>query len=157
MIYLDIDGVMITARDAAQQRDVIPQHRIDTLTRILDATGAALILASDWRRSSDGIDLLKAADLWRYTPNARRLRIDWKTASFLDGLDDNRSQRGQYIDDHQRRYPSDRVLIIDDSAVLDSQADLWLSIDPDIGLIDADYYRAMQLWNTQAMRAASVT
>eukprot|EP00658_Telonema_sp_P-2_P028519 TRINITY_DN21840_c0_g1_i1.p3 TRINITY_DN21840_c0_g1~~TRINITY_DN21840_c0_g1_i1.p3 ORF type:complete len:111 (+),score=19.98 TRINITY_DN21840_c0_g1_i1:54-386(+) len=48
-VFLDIDGVLVTRRPACME---IPQMM--QLKRIIQETGARIVLSSDWRRSKEG-------------------------------------------------------------------------------------------------------
>ena len=149
MIYLDIDDVMLTYADKANDPFNAPRHRMAVLNRICHYTKAPIVLSSDWRKGDTGMAFLKAHNLWDRSQYLLQGK-DWHTPVHLTDLDDDLSVRGQYIAAHMAAHNVTRYLIIDDCPVLQSQAPGYLRIDPDIGLMDADYGRAVALWDGQA-------
>lgn len=55
VIFLDFDGVLNSRRFRASQPDMIEEKRMVFLRRIVEATGARVVLSTSWRRHWDAV------------------------------------------------------------------------------------------------------
>lgn len=130
VIYLDIDGVLLP--DVSPMLVDIPVAIAIDLHRIIAATGAAVVVSSQRRRSAIGVGMTLA------TAGVRDTHFHtgaWSTP-FLsdDALDDALSVRGQEIKAHADRFGVSNYVIIDDMPVLADQRDRHIQPDPRVGL-----------------------
>ncbi|QAY80329.1 HAD domain-containing protein [Sphingosinicella sp. BN140058] len=131
IVYLDIDGVIIPK---GSDPNVISPDFAARLTRILDATGARIVVSSHRRRSPHAVRaLLTASGVAR-----DRFAADPFTALVLPDLDDDLSIRGQEIARHVQRNNVEAYVILDDCPCLPSQASLHVQTDDRRGLSDVD-------------------
>ncbi len=149
MIYLDLDGVMLTGKDYSSKPYRITAERVAMVNRLLDATGTSLVLSSTWRRGSEGRRILTDAGLWPRMAHLADPQADWHTPFALDedDQDDSLSLRGQEIRAHALANGVARYLVLDDGPVLADQP--WVRIDGRLGLTDADVRRAIRMWKSQ--------
>jgi hypothetical protein len=135
--YLDIDGVAIPTTQRESAISIVFAARI---RRILDATGAKIVVSSSRRRSAAGVlDLLRAADI-----DASDLADDWMTKLDLD-VDPDLPIRGQEIDEHHRRAGCPPYVILDDFPMLPHQRPHHVQPDAAVGLTDIDVVRAIAI------------
>ena len=112
VIFLDIDGVLnVIPQGRDKWGALFHPHLVDNLKRIIDATGAKIVISSTWRM---GNELHGMKEMWRdrglpgevvgVTPN-----FMYKTGSTL--------QRGKEIDAYLEEHPqiTNYVIIDDDS------------------------------------------
>lgn len=132
LVYLDIDGVMIPAR---QDPNFIPPDHAKRLRRILDQTGAKLVITSHRRVSRLGVlKLLLDAGF-----TERDLSPAWSTDPIPSNeINDDLSIRGQEIAHHIARTQTDQYVILDDFPMLASQACRHVQPDENLGLTDVD-------------------
>jgi hypothetical protein len=131
LVYLDIDGVVIPA---GQDPNTIAPAFAQRLRRILDATGAKLVVSSHRRQSRDGVLALLSASGFGQAD----LADDWATDLNCPDLDDDLSIRGQEIARHAARNQADRYVILDDCPCLPDQAWRHVQTDDRVGLTDGD-------------------
>ena len=63
VIFLDIDGVLnVIGQGHDEFGQIFHQHFIDNLKRIVDETGAKIVISSSWRHSG----LQKMLDMWEF-------------------------------------------------------------------------------------------
>jgi hypothetical protein len=137
IVYLDIDGVLIPDRASGSAINPVFASR---LRRILDATGAKLVISSHRRRSLAVVDLLGCAGF-----SQADLALVWFTPLTLADPDDDLSLRGQEIAAHVSSVAAREFVILDDCPVLASQAQRHVQTDPDVGLTDADVDQAIAI------------
>ncbi len=129
-LYLDIDGVIIpNGRDPKS----VPFAFAARLRRILDATGAKIVVSSHRRIAKfDVLNMLTAAGFTHhdFAPN-------WTTPHLLTPSSDA-SIRGQEIAQHLLDNRPAKFVIVDDSPVLPSHAPHFVQPNPDVGLTDDD-------------------
>ena len=62
IIFLDIDGVLnVIPQGRDKYGGIFHQHFVDNLRRIIDETGAKIVISSSWR--SDGIETMR--NMWK--------------------------------------------------------------------------------------------
>src|SRR3546814_585140 len=145
--YLDIDGVAIPDRQADQSITFAMSNR---LRRILDRTGAKLVISSHRRISKlTVLNLLSAAGFTRHD-----FADDWCTP-FLLSPSPNTSVRGQEIDQHLVHNRPAGFVILDDGPVLPSQAKNFVQTDPSKGLTDDDADKAIAILKGPCLCALS--
>jgi hypothetical protein len=63
IIFLDIDGVLnVIEQGRDEYGQIFHQHFIDNLKKIIDETGAKIVLSSSWRKSS----LTIIQEMWKF-------------------------------------------------------------------------------------------
>ena len=158
VIFLDVDGVLNSQRykESGQfgagasnlefGRSQIDPEAVARLDRLIDATGARVVVSSSWRHfwSLDEIRNMLAE---------RGLRnIDALMDITPSMLSDRGSEIGQWLGimDEARRYGGDDVeafVILDDDTDFDER-DMFshlVRVNPDVGLTDDDVRRAVQI------------
>lgn len=137
LLYLDIDGVAIPD---GHDLNIIPAAFAARIRRILDATGAKLVVSSHRRISKMSVlNLLAAAGFTH-----RDFTDNWATPVLLTPSPDS-SVRGQEIDQHVVDNRPVRFAILDDSPVLSTQTAQFVQTDPRKGLTDDDADRAIAI------------
>ena len=111
VIFLDIDGVLnVIPQGNDRFGAIFHEHFVDNLKRIIDETGAKIVISSTWRMSG----LPGMIEMWEernlpgevigITPN-----FMWRTGSTL--------QRGKEIDAYLDEHPEiEKYVIIDDDS-----------------------------------------
>jgi hypothetical protein len=143
LVYLDIDGVIVTDRSTKLGgAGYIPPGSAAMVVDILDQTGARLVVASTWRRDADCRDKLAKAGIGQ-----DRYFIDWRTPDLLPEEEiANLPVRGSEIDRHlQRHRPARYVILDDDPGMLPHQKHFHIQVNPSIGLTWADAETAIAL------------
>ncbi|WP_373696612.1 HAD domain-containing protein [Microvirga yunnanensis] len=143
LVYLDIDGVIVTDRSTKLGgAGYIPPGSAAMVVDILDQTGARLVVASTWRRDADCRDKLAKAGIGQ-----DRYFIDWRTPDLLPEEEiADVPIRGSEIDRHlQRHRPARYVIIDDDPGMLPHQKHFHIQVDPSIGLTWTDAETAIAL------------
>lgn len=125
IIFLDIDGVLnLISQGHDQYGSIFHEHLVDNLRKIVDETGAKIVISSTWR--FDGLDVMQ--DMWK-SRNYPGEVIDI-TESYIDKVakefgieyyDD--IIRGHEIELYLHEHPSvvDYVILDDDTDMLPSQ------------------------------------
>lgn len=132
--FLDIDGVLnVISLGRDEFGSLFHQHFCDNLKRIIDSTGAKIVISSSWRHSG----LKSMQDMWKHrglagevidvTPNRSKRYYDepnYKNLPFHERL-----ERGfeiqDWLDKHQgevERY----VICDDDDDFLESQMEFYI-------------------------------
>lgn len=154
VIFLDFDGVITTARSKGK----LDKDKMLLLKRIVDATGAKIVISSSWRSLSLEDTISNITDTNDYfvgenpficpeavvgvTPVMRAFRNSDKKVTFSlpRGCEINR-----YLDEH--REIDDYVILDDDSDMLLCQKDNFVQTDGIDGLTEADVERAIEILN----------
>ena len=111
VIFLDIDGVLnVIPQGHDKWGAIFHSHFVDNLKRIIDVTGAKIVISSTWRMSGlpgmieMWLDRNLPGEVIGITPN-----FMWKTGSTL--------QRGKEIDAYLEEHPeiTNYVILDDDS------------------------------------------
>jgi len=167
IIFLDIDGVLnpthymnalynmwkasfgeIKSHDGYGQ--IFFDQNCDALKRIIDVTGAKIVLSSTWRMEGEQ----KMKDMWRdrrlageiigITPTEVQL-VDAGVEEFYDAV-----CRGSEIDYwiNQNNFTGTYVIIDDISDMLPSQSSRFVKLNGYIGLTYLDADRAIEILNT---------
>lgn len=159
VIFLDIDEVLVThgARVAQGERLAVDPTSAGLVRRLLQETGAKIVVSSTWRKGSDcrNMDKLLALmglgtdSLYRQPTLDSDGLEDWlveQTAWRTDPCHDN--PRGARIKawlethgKHVARY----VIFDDDGDMLDEQRDHFVHVDGMVGLTFRDYQKARQI------------
>lgn len=143
LVYLDIDGVIVTDRSTKLGgAGYIPPGAASMIVDILDRTGARLVVASTWRRDADCRAKLAQAGIGK-----DRYFIDWRTPDLSPEEEiSDLPIRGSEIDRHlQRHQPARYVIIDDDPGILPHQKGFHIQVDPSIGLTWTDAETAIAL------------
>ena len=137
VIFLDVDGVLnnYAAFEAAQGRhgtNVLAPECIERCNRLVEMTGARVVLSSTWRLMADFRAILRDGGL--------RASIIDRTPYFTSG--DQR--RGAEIADWLRRNTTvvAYVILDDDSDMLEEQRPFFVQTHYQTGLTDAHVARA---------------
>ncbi|MBD2745952.1 hypothetical protein IC232_04485 [Microvirga sp. BT688] len=143
LVYLDIDGVIVTDRSTKLGgAGYIPAGAASMIVDILDQTGARLVVASTWRRDADCRAKLAQAGI-----SEDRYFVDWRTPDLSPEEEiADLPIRGSEIERHLRRHqPSRYVIIDDDPGMLPHQKGFHIQVDPSIGLTRTDAETAIAL------------
>lgn len=159
IIFLDIDGVLCINftkgtghRNTDKYGDLFDQYCVNQLKRIIDATGADIVISSTWRRAG----LRAMQDMWKdrslpgnvidITP-FNVLPDSWPSWSSLDHTYMN--SRGEEIKKWMEvnGYPDRYVIIDDDPDMLDWQKDHFVMTETEKGLTSELADRAIEILN----------
>jgi len=167
LIFLDIDGVLATQATRYNYLDVECVARLD---RVLEATGAQIILSSTWRLGLDVSecqamlrrghsrdmdydvpDNLLYVDREKYEASAKKQnnvllasRLIDKTA-WMRYQDASPVDRGMEIDAKVKQYNPDVFVILDDDLDMEPHMDRLIKTDPYRGFGDADAKKTIQM------------
>lgn len=136
-LYLDFDGVIIPDGHDLNSISFAAAAR---LRRILDATGAKIVVSSHRRISKPMVLNLLAAVGFTHHDFAD----NWTTPILLMPNPDS-SVRGQEIGQHLVDNRPANYVILDDCPVLPSQAPKFVQTDPRKGLTDDDADKAIAI------------
>ena len=161
VIFLDFDGVMNTERYIAERRRnglpvsdrygyLFDPEAVENLRRIIDATGAEVVISSSWRL--EGEERMK--DMWheRALPGqligitGQSLHANFPmSAGETAGAAKGEEIRGWLKEHASKPY---RYVIFDDEAdIRPEQRPHFIQTDPRIGITRADAERAIQILN----------
>lgn len=161
VIFLDFDGVMNTGRYIAERRRnglpvsdrygyLFDPEAVENLRRIIDATGAEVVISSSWRL--EGEERMK--DMWheRALPGqligitGQSLHANFPmSAGETAGAAKGEEIRGWLKEHASKPY---RYVIFDDEAdIRPEQRPHFIQTDPRIGITRADAERAIQILN----------
>lgn len=125
IVFLDIDGVLnVYSQGRDKYGDLFHQHFMDNLKRIIDETGAKIVISSSWRH--DGFQVMQ--DMWKHrglagevidiTPDCQFVVDDMGMRQYYDEV--SRGDEIQaWLDSHDNI--DTYVIIDDDSDMLPSQ------------------------------------
>jgi len=144
VIFLDIDGVLqVEFNKKDEWGHLFYQPFVDNLQRIIDQTGAKIVISSTWK--SSGLNVIK--DMWSarnlpgevidITPNEVDV-VDRGYCEFYDMVDRGYEIQ-QWIDDNK---PDKWVIIDDVSDMLPTQMNNFVLTQ---NLVDLDSYRGTGL------------
>jgi len=147
LVYLDFDGVLVTAMDRKPlaDRDFLSADRVALVRAFLRQTGAKVVVTTTWRRNATCRDALIRAGL-----ADDDFFHDWRTAIDLDLTNCGVSVRGTEIADHVARNGISNYVIFDDFPVLASQADYHVQPDDRIGLTPQHIVQALDIVTRQS-------
>lgn len=152
VIFLDFDGVITTAKS----RWCLDNDKMLLLKRIVDATGAKIVISSSWRSLSLKDTISRITDTNDYfvggnpficpksvvgiTPVMRAFRDSDENVTFSlpRGCEIKR-----YLDEHREIY--DYVILDDDSDMLLCQKDNFIQTDGIEGLTESDVELAIEI------------
>jgi hypothetical protein len=151
IVYLDLDGIVVTAKQRAQSPDpdYLPHDTIALIIDLCRKANAKVVVTSTWRRNSNCRDALARAGL---PPDY--LYPDWRTALDLDPPNDV-SVRGFEIADHVARNGITNYVILDDFPVLDCQTKRHVQPDDRIGLLPGHIDDAFRILGRCVQHAAA--
>lgn len=140
-LFLDIDGVMNSAADRFSVK-LVSDAPFERLKKIIDATGAKIILSSSWRRGYEHgtCDLLKQ-------------RLAEYGLSIEDITPINNNRRGRQIQEwlmtHDYDKNVDTFAILDDESfdILALYPEQMVKTDPMIGLTDYHVWKCIDKLN----------
>jgi hypothetical protein len=148
IIFLDFDGVLNTEQYQAQlavdgkpKKDawgpLFDPRAVGNLRKIIEATGAAIVISSSWR----------------YIHRLGSLRMMWEVrelpGEILDTLPTGATyiSRGEDIECWLNQHRQPKYVIIDDlNDFYPSQLDRYIEINPIVGITDADAVRAIEIF-----------
>lgn len=133
IIFLDIDGVL-NKNDGLRSANHIDKDMVSILNRIIDSTGAKVVISSTWRCSMSQ-DLIQ-----------NHLNSFGFTGNIIGMTDDNDKSRFNQISDWMDDNGADDFIILDDTGVMDHLIHLapfkriadkhFFQIDGMVGLTD---------------------
>ena len=151
IIFLDFDGVLNTeqyqarlAVDGAPNKDawgpLFDPRAVDNLRKIIEATGASIVISSSWR----------------YIYRLGSLRMMWEIrelpGEMLDTLPCGATyiSRGEDIECWLNRHGQPNYVIIDDlDDFYPSQHDRYIETNPIVGISTVDVEKAITILNRQ--------
>ena len=165
VIFLDIDGVLNTERhheycnknnlaNADEYGYLFDPIAVRNLTKILNETGADIVISSSWKYS--GISSL--LDMWNdralpgrvidITPDSDSdellLHADLENMEFFDYKG---SEIKEWLSKHGKKV-SRYVILDDEQEMLPEQRDNFVHINPVIGISEEDATKAIKILNT---------
>lgn len=161
VIFLDFDGVMNTERYIAERRRngfpvsdrygyLFDPEAVENLRRIIDATGAAVVISSSWRL--EGEERMEAMWHERALPG-QLIGVTGQSphANFpMSAGGTAGAAKGEEIRSWMKEHASkpNRYVIFDDEAdIRPEQRPHFIQTDPHIGITRADAERAIQILN----------
>ena len=147
VVFLDVDGVLNsihTIRVTANNYTFVDEKHILRLKRILDETGAVVVLSSDWK---DGmVDPETRSDLEELRDELLRYGIEITDYTPDDTLF---RCRGTEIEMWLQSHPEvSRFVILDDRADIDPNKDRWVQTYYTEGLTDENADDAIRILKT---------
>ena len=138
-LFLDIDGVLNHDEWFASEhykkhqenwkKSMFDPECVARVNKILEATGAKLVVSSSWRSMADLKDIFAGVGLptdFDITPHADKIYSDLDPIRDLYN-DDIRYWRGSEIKYYLDRHPADNYVILDDDRdMLDEQLDNFI-------------------------------
>ena len=178
VIFLDIDGVINTEKWVAYSiENGLPvhdkydgQHTFDEnclywLNKIIDETGAQIIISSSWR--NDGLGTLRKmwrrrytlgkGDFYKHHDKIYDTTFSLTTSNFLEQKtlmrqlnEDDRWIRGNQIDIYLKTHPeiTKYVIIDDDNDMLDYQQPYFINAKDPNGIEEEHYKKAIEILNS---------
>jgi hypothetical protein len=154
IIFLDIDGVLCINftkgtehRNTDKYGDHFDRHNVDQLKRIIDATGANIVISSSWRRA--GLQVMK--DMWkdRSLPGNVIDITPFDYGSHAWNSWNPYIARGEEIKKWMKvnGYPDRYVIIDDDPDMLDWHQDHFVRTETETGLTSELADRAIEILN----------
>ena len=142
-IFLDIDGVLNNRRTNSRTPEGyvgISDHLTKRLRRIIQTTGAEVVLTSTWKTAAEGADLLYM--------NRKLRRFGAMPVSRTFEPDSDLSRRGAGIKEFLKENPCDGYVILDDFNFDFAEEKLMEHLvltDPADGLTEEDADRAIRI------------
>lgn len=150
LIFLDIDGVLnnypglvklrarqVGAHDIDDSEDMFPEH-VERLNRIIQETGALVVLSSSWRRMFPLVTIVSFLERRGF-----RGRIIGKTPTSLSGYRGEEINR--WLAENTSGGVPPRFVILDDGSDMEPHQDRLVQTDMDLGLTEEDAARAISL------------
>ena len=143
IIFLDVDGVLnsnLTQRRTTDGFIFVSGRHIKNLKRIIDATGAKVVLSSSWRMGRD--DPSRNGDFLELRDELQRYGI-----SFYGFTSELRScDRGAEISQWLEEHPDvTDYAVIDDSTQISPHEDRWVRTSISLGLREEDVPKAIAI------------
>lgn len=147
VIFLDVDGVLNSDYSTSKCRNVIgiDDDKVERLKRIVDATGAVIVLVSSWKETWSANDKDGQDEYANYLDNKlRRQKL-----KVLDKTFDRGVNRGHGILQWYSHKNVDRYIVIDDEVFPDYDVygvkNHLVLTDPEVGLTDEDVDKAIEM------------
>jgi HAD domain in Swiss Army Knife RNA repair proteins len=192
VIFLDIDGVLLpfgggdddnnnnTKKNNDDDEKLFPRRCVESLHRILRATGAQLVLSSTWRMRDDFInDICRGADLPEGFYDTTSLSIhslrQWEIADWILNYDkknsrtkifNGRTKASSSSSMENHRYGTEQQicwLALDDEDLLEDEKyrDMFvghvIKTESSVGLTVKDAEEAISLWDDQLKAFSNTT
>ena len=151
LIFLDIDGVLDTYKSHYMLDPVL----LDRLGKIIDRTGARIVVSSSWRSSNvqdtmtimtDYNNPLVGSNPFPFTDKV--VGVTPILFSVVDGEIDGPATRGEEIAAYLKAHPCDNYVILDDcDEMLPDQCQHLVLVNDEMGLTDADVEKAVGILN----------
>jgi hypothetical protein len=122
IIFLDIDGVLNSSQEQSQNPNFIDPVKLERLQRIISATGAKIVISSNWR--------VAMSEVYRVLESIRDSII---------GKTSYGTARAEEITDWIAEHNITKFVVLDD---------LDLEIDKLVGLTESDVTQAIRILNT---------
>lgn len=147
VIFLDVDGVLNCNSSKTKCQDVIgiDDDKVERLKRIVDVTGAVIVLVSSWKETWSATDKDGQDEYANYLDNKlRRQKL-----KVLDKTFDREVNRGHGILQWYSHKNVDRYIVIDDEIFPDYSVygikNHLVLTDPEVGLTDEDVDKAIEM------------
>ena len=144
VIFLDFDGVITIPPKWYLQADLIKNVK-----KIVDATGAKIVVSSSWRMDSVEETIDKMIGRPKRCPRNRML--NWLIDNLYDVTHTYKGLRGQEIKDwlNERNDIENYVIIDDDGDFLDEQLYHFVQTNYEDGLTEVETKRAIKVLNKE--------
>ena len=126
IVFLDIDGVLNTYKEQGIRRDYVDPVKVQRIKRIIDSTGAKVVISSNWRTDMSAVyrELAEIADSiigsTGLTGNRNHEIEDW--------LEENPTKNWVVIDDLYLSFPGHLVNTREDVGITDADVNKAISI-----------------------------
>ena len=161
LVFLDIDGVLDTYKSHYMLDPVL----LDRLGRILERTGAKIVVSSSWRAMdvAETIEFMTDPDNpcvghnpFPYTDKI--IGITPILFSVAEGDIDRPATRGEEIAAYLKSHPCDSYVILDDcDEVFSDQQPHLVLVNDEVGLSDADVEIAVGILNSNQTKSPSTS
>jgi hypothetical protein len=140
IIFLDIDGVLNTYKEQGIRKDYVDPVKVNRVKQIVDATGAQIVISSNWRFDME--------------PVFRELAELKNSIIGRTGLEGNRIKEiEQWLDNN----PTKNWIVIDDLFLFFPGR--LIHTKEDVGITDADVSKAISILskeNTEEEKTGSI-
>ena len=136
VIFLDVDGVLNSARDRFSTK-LVSEYHFDFLKELVDATGAKIVLSSSWRIGFNAM---------RHPEKNLLTKLESRGLEIYDFTPIMTGTRGDEIREWLTTHPVDSFVILDDEDDMAEFADTHLvKTDMAVGLQDSDVEKAIAM------------
>lgn len=136
VIFLDVDGVLNSARDRFST-ELVSEYHFDFLKELVDATGAKIVLSSSWRIGFNAM---------RQPERNLLAKLESRGLEVYDFTPIMTGTRGDEIREWLTTHPVDSFVILDDEADMEEFRETNLvQTDMNVGLQESDIPKAIKI------------